>query len=191
QLRDTQIVLPIETELGITAMTVQLRHNAEELLQLAASPVISEVGTTTRGGIARGTIILTAKGEVRVEDLRVGDRVITRERGMSVLKAIHTLNSPACTIRTDSLGLGRPERDTTVAADQHVTLRDWRALALFDTTAALVPALRLCDGKQIAAFGDAYFVRLDFGAPLTIYANGLETPTGRTESGIVELSDAD
>lgn len=172
-------------------MTVQLRMNAEELVALAERPVAPAAETTVKGGIARGTIILTMKGEKRVEDLQAGDRIITRERGMSVLKSIETVTTPACTIRTDSLGLARPERDTTVAADQHVTLRDWRAQALFDAEAALVPARRLCDGKQIAAFGEAEFFRLDFGAPLTVYANGLETPTGRTEAGVIEVADGE
>ncbi|MEM7642326.1 MAG: Hint domain-containing protein [Pseudomonadota bacterium] len=169
-------------------MTVQLRQNAEALVVHAAAPVAPDAVT---GGIARGTMILTARGEVPVEQLRVGERVITRERGMAVLQAISTMERPACTIRTDSLGLARPERDTTVAADQHIILRDWRAEALFDMPRALVPARRLCDGKQIAAFGHADFFRLDFDAPLTVYANGLETPTGRTETEVIELNDAE
>jgi hypothetical protein len=131
------------------------------------------------------------KGETPVEMLKVGDRVITRERGMTIIRAIETVEADACTIRTDSLGLGRPERDTTVAADQHVTVRDWRAKALFDADIAMVPARRLCDGKQIAAFGQAYFFRLVFDAPLTVYANGLETPTGRTERDVIEVVEGD
>lgn len=171
-------------------MTVQLRKNAETLTALAASPA-ALADTAVKGGIARGTIILTAKGEVAIEDLKAGDRIITRERGMSVLKDVTVHTAAACSIRTDSLGLGRPERDTTIACDQHVTLRDWRAEALFECSPALVPARRLADGKHIAAFGEADFFRLDFGAPLTIYANGLETPVGRTEAGVVAVDDAD
>ncbi|MFO6462887.1 Hint domain-containing protein [Jannaschia sp. KMU-145] len=168
-------------------MTVQLRQNADTLTE-TASPVAE---ATVRGGIARGSMILTAKGEMPIEQLKVGDRVITRERGMAVIRAIEAIEAPACTIRTDSLGLARPERDTTVAADQHVTVRDWRAKALFDADVAMVPARRLCDGKQIAAFGEAAFFRLAFDGALTVYANGLETATGRTETGVIEITDAD
>ena len=168
-------------------MTVQLRQNAETLALHAASPVAA----ATKGGIARGTIILTARGEMPVEALRVGDRIITRERGMSVLKGVSRHTAPACTIRTDSLGRGRPERDTTVSACQHVAVRDWRAEALFDAAAAMVPARRLADGKHIATFGEEEVFRLDLGAPLTVYANGLEAPTGRTETGVVEITEAE
>ena len=168
-------------------MTVQLRQNAEDLARRAEHVVPSVI----RGGIARGSVILTMKGEIPVENLKVGDRVITRERGMAVIRAIDIVEGPACTIRTDSLGLARPERDTTVAADQHVTVRDWRAEVLFDAEAALVPARRLCDGKHVAAFGEAEFFQLAFDAPLTVYANGLETPTGRTETGVLEIGEAD
>ncbi len=170
-------------------MTVQLRQNAEKLAFHAAAVAAPDV--IARGGIARGTIILTASGEVAVEALKTGDRIITRERGMAVLTSVITHTAPACTIRTDSLGLGRPERDTTVASDQHVAVRDWRAEALFGADAALVPARRLADGKHIAAFGEAEFFRLDFGTALTIYANGLETPVGRTETGVIEIDPAD
>ncbi|CTQ51179.1 Hint domain-containing protein [Jannaschia donghaensis] len=171
-------------------MTVQLRQNAENLTASSTAQAV-DVKSGIKGGIARGTFILTAKGEVAVEHLVAGDRIITRERGMSSLSAVTQIVAPACSVRTDSLGLGRPERDTTVACDQHVIVRDWRAEALFDCVAALVPARRLADGKQIAAFGEADFFRLDFGTPLTVYANGLETPTGRTESGVVEIIEAD
>ncbi|MEL6587975.1 MAG: Hint domain-containing protein [Pseudomonadota bacterium] len=169
-------------------MTVQLRHNAEELVQLAAKPA-TRSDTQVKGGIAEGTLILTAKGETPVEALQAGDRIITRERGMATLQAVHATSGPACAIRTDSLGLARPERDTTVAADQHVTLRDWRAQALFDAAVALVPANRLVDGKQIAPVAQTKVFRLEFDVPLTVYANGLETPTGRTEGDVIDLTD--
>lgn len=169
-------------------MTVQLRQNAETLARTGAAPVFV-APEPVKGGIAQGTVVLTARGERRVETLRAGDRVVTRERGMAVLRRIRRFSAPACAIRTDSLGLGRPERTTTVAATQHVAVRDWRAAALFDHGAALVPARRLADGRQIAATGEATFFRLEFDAPLTVYANGLEMPTGRTETGVVALRD--
>ncbi|WP_167767094.1 Hint domain-containing protein [Jannaschia formosa] len=163
-------------------MTVQLRMNASELIRRAARPV----GGTAQGGIARGTEILTARGPVRVEMLRPGDRVITRESGMRQIRAISPVEVPVLRVAPDSLGLARPERETVVAADQHLVLRDWRAGALFDAERALVPAARLQDGCQITAAGRGEVFRLDFGRPATIWANGLELPTGRTETGVID-----
>lgn len=165
-------------------MTAHLRQNIDKLTVPAARPVAA-TETAIKGGIARGTLILTAKGEVPIETLKAGDRIITRERGMSVLRGVTTHVAPACSVRTDSLSFGRPERDTTLACDQHITLRDWRAEALFDGSPALVPAHRLADGKQITTCGDADIFRLQFDTPLTIYANSLETPVGRIEAGVV------
>ncbi len=171
-------------------MTVQLRQNAETLAATSATPVTaSKPGL--KGGIARGTHILTAKGEVLIEKLNPGDRIITRERGMATLKDVTRVAAGACTIRSDSLGLARPECDTIVTECQHVAVRDWRAEALFDTAGALVPARRLADGKHIAASGEQDFYRLGFDAPLTVYANGLEVPTGRTEIDVIEITHAD
>lgn len=167
-------------------MTVQLRQNVDTMIASAA-PVIVNDDTTIRGGLAAGTIILTARGEVAVEDLRVGDRIITRERGLSVLRAVTTRTAPACVIRMDSLGRGRPGCDTVLACDQHIAVRDWRAKALFGFDAALVPARRLADGHRIATAGTGVFFKLKLDDALTVYADGLETPTGRTDTGVVEI----
>ena len=165
-------------------MTVQLRMNADELIRRAARPV----ATTACGGIALGTEILTARGAVPVEALRPGDRVITREGGMRAIRSIRPVEAATFRVAPDSLGLGRPERATRVAADQHLVLRDWRAAALFDTERALVPAARLQDDRQIVPSGRDRVYRLDFGRPATIWANGLELPTGRTEPDVVDGS---
>ncbi|MEM7489443.1 MAG: Hint domain-containing protein [Pseudomonadota bacterium] len=169
-------------------MTIQLRQNAEMLVAHVAAPVDP---TPITGGMARGTVIRTAGGNVPVEALRPGDRVLTTERGHAVLRDVVRIRRPAYVVRRNSLGVDRPVRDTVVAADQHLTIHDWRARALFGATAAAIPVRRLRDDRQIAPVGDATFFRLVFGAPLTVYANGLETPTGRPETDVIAKYETD
>ncbi|GIT93057.1 hypothetical protein JANAI62_35150 [Jannaschia pagri] len=170
-------------------MTVQLRMNAQDLIVTGAQAVTPASHDRVTGGLALGTIVETAMGPMAVEALQPGDRILTRERGAWPLRSVTMEQSTICTIRTDSLGVAQPARDISVATDQHVTLRDWRAAALFDAGMALVPADRLTDGTQIARTGTCDVVRLDLGAPLTIVANGMDVPTGRTETGVVNLDD--
>lgn len=168
-------------------MTFQLRLNADDLICLDDTvAALPEETLRVQGGLAKGTKVLTAKGETNIEDIQPGDRVITRERGMARVTSVTTVTEPGLAVRADSLGLGRPEQECVLAGSQHVLLRDWRAAALFDCDAALVPLRRLMDGTQIADAGDTTLYQLVFDTPLTIYANGLETATGRTETGIVE-----
>jgi hypothetical protein len=74
----------------------------------------------------RGTRILTPGGEIAVEDLRIGDRVVTRQRGFQTVKWIgrqtfdtrFLANDPAnlpVRIRPGALGDGVPARDLYVS----------------------------------------------------------------------------
>jgi len=59
-----------------------------------ATPTAVETHTTT--GICAGTTVLTLSGEMPIEALSVGDRVITRDSGMTHVKAIKatTVHAP-------------------------------------------------------------------------------------------------
>ncbi|CUH39171.1 hypothetical protein JSE7799_01892 [Jannaschia seosinensis] len=164
-------------------MTVQLRHRAEELTLLGATAVFpAEMAKPEmQGGIEAETLVLTARGEVPAEALCAGDRIVTRECGMAVLKSVGTVEGRGCHIRAGTLGRNRPARDTVVAADQQVTIRDWLAGSVSTGASAVVAAGELCEEKGGRAM-HAHFVQLDFGAPLTVYANGVEMQTGRTET---------
>ncbi len=129
-------------------------------------------------GFAPGTLILTLDGEIPVEFLTPGDRVITR-RGVRSLKAIlrHILPEGTARIKiaADALG-GKPEKDITLMPGQRMIIRDWRARALWGTDIAAPQAARLVDGEYITseAGGSQIMLSLYFGVPEVIYANGLE-----------------
>lgn len=128
-------------------------------------------------GIAADSTILTLEGEMPVAFLSVGDRVITRDSGMAVLKAITPVKSEtAYRIKASVLGHDRPQSDLLVAAGQRLLLRDWRAKALYGVAEALVPVERLADGESIARETGlaTQFFALEFDAPHILYVDGVE-----------------
>jgi len=132
-------------------------------------------------GLCANGLLLTAAGERRVGDLRPGDRVITRDAGMVVLRSVarRCLRAPLVRIRAGSLGHRRPKRDALLHADQPILVRDWRAQALFGRDQALVTAARLVDGAFVTHEGSATLdlYDLDFGVPHILYLDGLEVAT--------------
>jgi hypothetical protein len=135
-------------------------------------------GDDTYAGFAAGAIVLTLDGALPVEHLTPGDRVITRDVGMDILRDIRVarINCEVVEVMGGSLGHTCPDRDTVIPADQPVLVRDWRAPAMFGADQALVPARALADGEFIRRAGtrDLLLYRLDFDAPHILYVDGLE-----------------
>lgn len=129
-------------------------------------------------GIAAGTTVLTLDGELPVEMLSPGDRVITRDSGMAVLRDIRTrrVRTEAVAIAAGSLGHTRPDDDMVLPAAQTVLVRDWRAEALFGAPQAMVPVARLADGQYVRPLGETELtlVELVFDREHVVYAGGME-----------------
>lgn len=129
-------------------------------------------------GLAIGTTVMTLDGEMPVEHLVPGDRVISRTHGMAVLRSIKVeeVQTPMVRILAGSLGHTRPDRDMMVAPGTLVHIRDWRAQAIYGAASAMIPAARLIDGEFVAET-ETVAVRvytLTFDRPQVIYADGLE-----------------
>ena len=136
-------------------------------------------GAQTRiAGLCAGTTIMTLDGEMPVEHLTEGDRVVTRDTGMAVLKTItaRTLKVAPIRIKAGSLGHTRPDRDMLVTPHAKLHIRDWRAEALFGQPTVLVEAHRLVDGEFLveAALREVTVFELEFDAPHILYADGVE-----------------
>ncbi len=144
----------------------------------AAGNVIAVKRAKNVSGLTAGTTIMTLDGELPVEHLNVGDRIITRDAGMSVLRDIRekTVDVGAITIKAGSLGHTRPESDMIVGPDTLVHIRDWRAKALFGADVATVKAKRLIDGEFVAEqdVATTKVYELIFDKQHIVYANGLE-----------------
>ena len=129
-------------------------------------------------GLCAGTTIMTLDGEIPVEHLSIGDRVITRDSGMSVIKAINTRTVKMQTIRIKACSLGhtRPDRDMVVAPGARIHIRDWRAEALFGGATATVEAHRLVDGEFLAhqPVANVQVFDLMFDREHILYADGVE-----------------
>lgn len=146
----------------------------------AAAKMIS-IATDDVTGLIDGTTVMTLDGELPVEHLSAGDRVITRDSGVAVLKDVRVTEKEIAPIeiKAGSLGHTRPDRDTLLAPGAQVHIRDWRAQAMYGTKSANVPARRLTDGEFIAE-SSLRVVRvydLVFDRPHVVYADGLEVTT--------------
>ncbi len=132
-------------------------------------------------GLPVGLPIMTADGELPVEFLSAGDRIVTRNGGMVELGAIHatTQATRAVKFTAGCFGEAGPSADMLLPADQPVLIRDWRARALFGQSQAMATAAMLVDGEFITDIGPRKLVlfRLEFDRPRIVYAGGLELGT--------------
>lgn len=130
------------------------------------------------GGLMAGTIVLSLEGEMPVEFLEPGDRIITRDSGMARLAGVirATRLMRMISFAAGSLGDTRPDQDLILPADQPVLIRDWRARALFGLPRAMIPAAALIDGEFIRDLGEQTvpLYQLRFDRDHVIYAGGLE-----------------
>jgi hypothetical protein len=126
----------------------------------------------------RGTMIATPHGEKRVEDLRIGDRVLTMVGGMKRIKWIGRRSYPAEVIARwpqlrpvvvckDAVSDGFPKRDLVVSP-QHALYVD----------GYLIPAAALTNRRTIYRRDDItqvnyYHVELD--EPNVIFSDGMPT----------------
>lgn len=132
-------------------------------------------------GLLQGTSLLTLEGEMPVEFVNVGDKVITRDSGITRIEHIQRTTRMVHTIAlaAGSLGHTRPERDAILAGDQMCLIRDWRAQALFGADRALVAARTLVDGEFICDLGmqEHTLYQIFCDGPHILYADGLEIST--------------
>lgn len=148
-------------------------------LRAEPSPYVSTQFVKT--GLVTGTTVIALDGEIPVEFLNPGDRIITRDSGTAPLVRLEmaTVRTGAILFRANSLGHTRPESDTIVPAEQKLLIRDYRARPAFGAASGLMRAADLVDGEFIRNLGEQSLTlfRLVFEHPHIIYAGGLELST--------------
>ena len=135
-----------------------------------------------------GTLIATPKGEVPVESLKAGDRVITRDNGIQEIRwagqkslgwkelAANPHLKPVL-IRQGSLGNGLPERDMMVSPNHRMLVANDRTALYFDEHEVLVAAKHLVAGVGIQAIDSigTTYIHFMFDRHEVVLGNGAWT----------------
>lgn len=134
-------------------------------------------------GFIQGAMILTLDGELPVEHLQAGDRVVTRDIGAARLKAVTQRDIRLCpiSVKPGTLGQSRPKGEVLMLPGQMVLLRDWRARAFGTAQESLVELSKLVDGEFILSSNTRQTLRvydLQFEDTHVIYADGIESASG-------------
>lgn len=150
-----------------------------------------------------GTLIATPRGEVPVETLREGDRIITRDNGIQQIRwtgrremsladfAVAPHLRPVM-VRQGSLGNGLPERDLLVSPNHRVLLASERASLYFDEHEVLVAAKHLVGTKGVSAVQNVAtsYIHFMFDRHEVVLSNGAWTesfqPGDQTLSDMAE-----
>ena len=124
-----------------------------------------------------GTWIETEEGPRRIEGLRVGDRIVTRDHGCQPLRWIGFRRVAAARAQAPVV-IGRGalgnDRDLRVSPQHRMLLTGWRAELFFGKAEVLCAAKALINGETIyrEAGGEVTYVHLLFDQHELIRANG-------------------
>ncbi|WP_306115150.1 MULTISPECIES: Hint domain-containing protein [unclassified Roseovarius] len=142
-------------------------------------------------GLLANSTILTLSGEMRVGDVRPGHRIVTRNSGTAVVRAVlrRQIRFEAIRFLAGSLGDTRPDHDTILPAGQGILIRDWRAQALFGKREAVIPADRLVDGEFVTRLGPTCMTLCDiaFDRRHVLYVDGFEV-VGQVTATVSEIA---
>lgn len=159
-----------------------------------------------KGGMVAGTNVRTPCGLRRIELVRPGDLIVTRNNGLQPVRMIwqrtvtqedmrqnHNL-APIC-LKPRAVGPMMPQRDLHVAPDHRLLIPGYRLLGMPDDTCVLAEA------REIAGTSDAIYVdrsletvdyfQMVFDSHQVLAANGLPVESFLpTAAAIAGLNDA-
>jgi hypothetical protein len=150
-----------------------------------------------------GTKIAVPGGQRLVEDLRPGDRILTKDDGAQEIlwtgrrkmTGARLFAMPALRpvrIRSGAMGEDRPEGDLVVSPDHRLVVRGDKARALFNVPEVLVSARDLIDHRAIrveTGWADVTYIHLLTERHEVLWANGVESETfhpGAADMDLVE-----
>lgn len=162
------------------------------VVRLAIDRTAQAAGARAAGGVicfTPGTSIRTAGGAKRIEDMRPGDWISTKDNGQQeILWTGHRRMTGArlyamphlrpIRFRAGALGQGRPDEDLLVSPQHRMLVNGAAAQALFNATEVLVAAEDLINDVSITvdhALREVTYVHILLERHQVIWANGLET----------------
>lgn len=151
-----------------------------------------------------GTLIATDRGEVDVDTLAVGDRVLTRDHGYQTIRWIGRRDLGAAElarlpklrpvlIAKDALGQGTPSRDLRVSPQHRLLLRGARAELLTGEAEALAPAVHFLGQPGVArdaAAAGVRYIHLMFDRHEIVRSNGLWSESFQPGAATLSAMDA-
>ncbi|WP_406721370.1 Hint domain-containing protein [Thioclava litoralis] len=132
-----------------------------------------------------GAQIMTAQGPRRIEELRLGDQVVTRDNGLQAIRWLgarslgaEALDAPALRpirIPAGSLGDGLPAIDLLVSPQHRMLLRGPELQLAFSEDEMLIAATHLCGARGIHAIrpDSVTYIHMMFDHHEVVLANGV------------------
>lgn len=163
----------------------------------------------TTGGVicfTPGTRIATPYGALPVEDLREGDKVLTKDNGpqavcwagarrMSGARLYTMPELRPIRIRAGAFGIDRPDDELLVSPEHRMLVKGPAAQALYNTPEVLVRARDLVNGASVVQdlrLREVTYVHLLLPSHQVIWANGVETESFHPASAALSaLTQAD
>ena len=151
-----------------------------------------------------GTLIDTLRGRIAVEDLSVGDKVLTRDHGYQELTwtgrreltMAELAVSPSIVpvrIEAGALGAGLPERDMTVSPRHRMLITGARAELMFGEREVLVAAGDLLDLPGVSRVTDApvTYIHVMCDSHQIIRAEGAWSESFQPSEVVIDTLDAE
>ena len=143
------------------------------------------------GAVARGAVVSTDKGQMAIEDLEPGMRVLTVEHGPLPIQWIGSYDltprdaqrsdrNTLIRVTSDMFGLGKPAEDLLMGPRAHVLIQHESCRRLFGRPTAYAPVRAFEDGMSVFSVKPMSAVtvyNLAFDRQASIVANGVEIET--------------
>jgi len=102
--------------------------------------------------VARGTKIAARRGEVFVEELKAGDEVVSRDKGLAAVRWIGRVTTSTTALKVPAGAMGRhvPARDCWVSPNACLWMQGAEFEGTFASREVLVPAKDLVGWRGIA-----------------------------------------